>query len=74
MPLTTLALTADVPDLGGSLSWSQFEAWAVPMRDEVPAAALAAALESLQERLIDQVCGPKWMPVRDLPAPFGCAG
>lgn len=74
VPLTTLALTADVPDLGGSLSWSQLEAWAVAMRDEVPAAALAAALESLQERLIDQVCGPKWMPVRDLPAPFGCPG
>ena len=74
MSLTTLALTADVPELGESLSWSQLEAWAVAMRDEVPSAALAAALESLQERLIDQVCGPKWMPVRDLPAPFGCPG
>src|SRR3954451_12273574 len=44
------------------------------MREELPAAALAAALEELQDRLIDQVCGPKWLPVRDLPAPFGCPG
>src|SRR4051812_41594485 len=44
------------------------------MREELPAAALAAALEELQDRLIDQVCGPKWLPVRGLPAPFGCPG
>src|SRR4051812_50091127 len=44
------------------------------MREELPAAALAAALEELQDRLIDRVCGPKWLPVRDLPAPFGCPG
>ena len=74
MPLTTLALTAELPELGGSLTWSQLEAWAVAMREELPAAALAAALEDLQDRLIDQVCGPKWLPVRDLPAPFGCPG
>lgn len=74
MPLTTLALTAELPELGESLTWSQLEAWAVAMREELPAAALAAALEELQDRLIDQVCGPKWLPVRDLPAPFGCPG
>ena len=74
MPLTTLALTAELPELGGSLTWSQLEAWAVAMREELPVAALAAALEDLQDRLIDQVCGPKWLPVRDLPAPFGCPG
>ena len=73
MPLSTVALTADLPELP-SLSWSQLEAWAVAMRDDVPAAALAAALEDLQARLIDQVCGPKWLPVRDLAAPFGCPG
>jgi hypothetical protein len=72
--LTTLALTAELPELGESLSWSQLEAWAMAMREELPAAALAAALEELQERLIDRVCGPKWLPVRDLPAPFGCPG
>jgi hypothetical protein len=72
--LTTLALTAELPELGESLTWSQLEAWAVAMREELPAAALAAALEDLQDRLIDQVCGPKWLPVRDLPAPFGCPG
>jgi hypothetical protein len=74
VPLTTLALTAELPELGESLTWSQLEAWAVAMREELPAAALAAALEELQDRLIDQVCGPKWLPVRDLPAPFGCPG
>lgn len=74
MPFTTLALTAELPELGGSLTWSQLEAWAVAMREQLPAAALAAALEDLQQRLIDQVCGPKWLPVRDLPAPFGCPG
>lgn len=74
MPITTLALTAELPELGESLSWSQLEAWAVAMREQLPAAALAAALEELQDRLIDQVCGPKWLPVRDLPAPFGCPG
>jgi hypothetical protein len=72
--VTTLALTAELPELGESLTWSQLEAWAVAMREELPAAALAAALEELQDRLIDRVCGPKWLPVRDLPAPFGCPG
>jgi hypothetical protein len=74
VPLTTLALTAELPELSESLTWSQLEAWAVAMREELPAAALAAALEELQDRLIDRVCGPKWLPVRDLPAPFGCPG
>lgn len=74
MPLTSLALTAELPELGESLTWSQLEAWAVAMREELPAAALATALEDLQDRLIDRVCGPKWLPVRDLPAPFGCPG
>lgn len=73
MPLTTVALTADLPDLP-SLTWSQLEAWAVAMRNDVPVAVLAAALEDAQTRLIDAVCGPKWLPVRDLPAPFGCPG
>ena len=74
MSLTTLALTAELPELDESLTWSQLEAWAVAMREELPAAALAAALEDLQDKLIDRVCGPKWLPVRDLPAPFGCPG
>lgn len=73
MPLTTLALTVALPDLDG-LTWPQLEAWAVAMRNDLPGAAVAAALEDLQSRLIDQVCGPKWLPVRDLQAPFGCPG
>ena len=74
MSLTTLALTAELPELGESRTWPQLAAWAVAMREELPAAALAAALEELQDRLIDRVCGPKWLPVRELPAPFGCPG
>lgn len=73
MSLTTLALTAELPEFD-DLTWPQLEAWAVAMRDDVPAAALAATLDDLQNRLLDQVCGPKWLPVRDLPAPFGCPG
>jgi hypothetical protein len=67
-------LTAELPELGESMTWSQLETWAVAMREELPAAALAAALEELQDQLIDQLCGPKWLPVRSLPSPFGCPG
>ena len=76
MPQISVTLSAELAELDespGSLTWS-LEAWAVAMREELPAAALAAALEDLQDRLIDRVCGPKWLPVRDLPAPFGCPG
>lgn len=73
MPLTTLALVAGLPDFG-DLTWPQLEAWAVAMRDDLPGSALAVALEDVQARLLDQVCGPRWLPVRDLPAPFGCPG
>lgn len=73
MPLTTLALVAELPDVG-DLTWPQLEAWAVAMRNDLPGAAIAAAIEDVQARLIDEVCGPKWLPVRGLPAPFGCPG
>ena len=73
MPLTTLALVAGLPEFA-DLTWPQIEAWAVAMRDDLPGVAIAAALEDLQARLIDEVCGPKWLPVRDRPAPFGCPG
>lgn len=72
MSVTTLALTADVPALDEGCGWSEFESWLVAMREELPAAALAAALEEAQEKLIDSVCGPKWMPTRGLSAPFAC--
>lgn len=77
MPSISVTLSADLPDLGessGSLRWSQVEAWAVAMRDQAPAAVLSASLEQVQDRLIDRVCGPRWLPVRGLPAPFACPG
>jgi hypothetical protein len=67
-------VTVDLPTLDEATGWSGFEAWAVAMRDELPAAALAEALDRLPEELIDRVCGPRWLPVRGLPAPFGCPG
>jgi hypothetical protein len=77
MPSISVTLSAELPDLGespGSLRWSEVEAWAVAMRDEAPAAVLSAGLEQVQDKLIDQVCGPRWLPVRHLPAPFACPG
>jgi hypothetical protein len=74
MPVVNLALSIEAPDLGVLSSWSAFESLAVQMSKDLPAAALAAALDELQERLIDQVCGPKWAPLRGLPAPFACPG
>ncbi|HZE17058.1 MAG TPA: hypothetical protein VE197_15910 [Mycobacterium sp.] len=72
MAVINLALSIEAPDLDGFLSWSGFESLAVQMGEEFPGVALAAALDELQERLIDRVCGPKWAPVRGVPAPFGC--
>ena len=74
MPVINLALSIEAPDLSDVPLWSAFESLAVQMSKELPAVALAAALDELQERLVDQVCGPKWAPVRGLPAPFACPG
>lgn len=74
MSSTTVALTIETPGLDGSSSWDAFESLAVQMSREVPARALAEALGDAQERLIDSVCGPRWAPVRGLPAPFACPG
>lgn len=74
MPVINLALSIEAPDLDERSLWSAFESLAVQMSKDLPAAALAAALDELQERLIDQVCGPKWAPARGVPAPFSCPG
>lgn len=74
MPVVKLALSIEAPDLDEWSSWSAFESLAVQMSEEVPGRALAEALDELQERLIDRVCGPKWAPARGLPAPFACPG
>lgn len=72
MTVVNLALSIDVPDLDAFASWSAFESLAVQMSKELPAQALARALDELQERLIDGTCGVRWSPVRGLPAPFSC--
>jgi len=69
---TTLALTIEMPELSGSVSWNTLQALAVQMGRDVPRQALAQALDEAQERLIDSVCGAKWAPVRHLEAPFRC--
>lgn len=74
MSATTLELTIEMPALGASSSWSCFESLAVQMAKDLPRQALAEALDEAQERLIDSVCGPRWAPVRGLPAPFACPG
>lgn len=73
MSVTTLTITADVPALDDArCGWAEFESWLVAMREELPVSALAEALDEAQEKLIDSVCGPKWIPTRGLPAPFLC--
>ena len=71
---TKLALTIDTPELSGSLSWNALESLMVAMSHQLPARALALALEDAQERLVEAACGPRWMPVRGLVAPFTCTG
>jgi hypothetical protein len=74
MSATTLTLTFEPGVLDARSSWREFESWAVAMSREVPLRALEEALVDAQERLIDSVWGPRWVPVRDLAAPFGCPG
>ena len=74
MTMINLALSIEVPGLDELSSWAAFESLAVQMTKEVAGLALAEALDELQERLVDAVCGPKWAPVRGLPAPFACPG
>lgn len=74
MAVINLALSIEAPDLDALSAWSAFESLAVQMSKDIPGLALSQALDDLQERLIDQVCGPKWAPVRGLLAPFACPG
>ena len=74
MSATTLALTIETVPLSAASSWGVFESLAVQMAKDLPVQALAQALDQLQERLIVAACGPRWAPVRGLPAPFACPG
>src|SRR5664280_1462355 len=74
MSTSTVALTIEIPSLDASLSWNALESLVVGMSHEVPARALALALDDAQERLLQEACGPRWAPVRCLLAPFACPG
>src|SRR5664280_2315809 len=74
MSTSTVALTIEMPPLDASLSWNALESLVVGMSHEVPARALALALDDAQERLLQEACGPRWAPVRGRLAPFACPG
>src|SRR5664279_2974330 len=74
MSTSTVALTIEMPPLDASLSWNALESLVVGMSHELPARALALALDDAQERLLQEACGPRWAPVRGLLAPFACPG
>src|SRR5674536_359161 len=74
MSTSTVALTIEMPSLDASLSWNALESLVVGMSHEVPARALALALDDAQERLLQEACGPRWAPVLGLLAPFACPG
>src|SRR5664280_3832477 len=74
MSTSTVALTIEMPSLDASLSWNALESLVVGMSHEVPARALALALDDAQERLLQEACGPRWAPVRGRLAPFACTG
>src|SRR5664280_2800841 len=63
MSTSTVALTIEMPSLDASLSWNALESLVVGMSHEVPAGALALALDDAQERLLQEACGPRWAPV-----------
>src|SRR5660397_100904 len=62
MSTSTVALTIEMPSLDASLSWNALESLVVGMSHEVPARALALALDDAQERLLQEACGPRRAP------------
>src|SRR5674536_402409 len=75
-PSSTLSSSSAASDVykRQSLSWNALESLVVGMSHEVPARALALALDDAQERLLQEACGPRWAPVRGLLAPFAFPG
>src|SRR5664280_2465365 len=67
MSTSTVALTIEMPPLDASLSWNALESLVVGMSHEVPARALALALDDAQERLLWHVgcrgCGRNFAPL-----------
>src|SRR5664280_2879568 len=59
MSTSTVALTIEMPPLDASLSWNALESLVVGMSHEVPARALALALDDAQERLLQEASGPR---------------
>ena len=54
MSTSTVALTIEMPSLDAYLSWNALESLVVGMSHEVPARALALALDDAQERLLQE--------------------
>ena len=54
--------------------WQDWEAFGVAFAQEAPAQALQLLADHVQDRVLDEVCGPRWSPVRGVAAPFRCPG
>jgi hypothetical protein len=62
----------EVDEIDESASWAVWEALAAELARVLPARALTTMLHEFQHRLLERVCGARWQPQRDLPAPFVC--
>jgi hypothetical protein len=65
-------LSLEVDEIDESASWAVWEALAAELARVLPARALTTMLHEFQHRLLERVCGARWQPQRDLPAPFVC--
>ena len=65
-------LSLEVDEIDESASWAVWEALGADLARCLPARALTTMLAEFQHRLLERVCGARWRPQRDLPAPFAC--
>jgi hypothetical protein len=68
----TVTLTLEIGSVEQRCSWADWEALGVELARELPSQAVAALAAEVQEGLLEEVCGPRWHPVRGLAAPFAC--
>ena len=65
-----LSLSVDAD--AGQAGWPAVEALGVELARRAPAELVGELLRVRQQRLLTEVCGPRWRPVRGVPAPFSC--